>query len=103
MMFGNRSVVVHLLRGAIGFGAVWSSLATMHESPVLSFALVGVAFVALRGCPVCWTIGFFETLAVRLLATRDQPQRGRSDSPLFRLDEPAPPIRRGSRAGTSCC
>jgi hypothetical protein len=100
MMFGNRSVVVHLLRGAVGFGAVWLSIATMHESPILSFALVTVALVALRGCPVCWTIGLFETIAVRLLATGDKPQERRSNSPLFRLDEPAPAIRRGSGAGT---
>jgi hypothetical protein len=102
MMFGNRSVVVHLLRGAVGYGAVCLSIATMHQSPILSFALVGVALVALRGCPVCWTVGLFETIAVRLLATGNQPQKRRSDSPLFRLDEPAPAIRRGSGAGTGC-
>jgi hypothetical protein len=102
MIFGNRSVIVHLLRGAVGYGAVCLSIATMHESSILSFALVGVALVALGGCPVCWTVGLFETIAVRLLATGDRAQKRCSNTPLFRLDEPAPTNSRGPGAGTAC-
>ena len=31
-------------------------------SVLASVTLAIVALIALRGCPVCWTIGLFETL-----------------------------------------
>ena len=63
MIFGNRSVVLHLARGVIGFGALAFMLT---QSGWWSVALLPVALLALKGCPVCWMIGLFETVAMRV-------------------------------------
>ena len=64
-MYCSSSVSVHLLRGAaaiallvasvflISYGLVWSAMAAIG------------AVVLLRGCPMCWLIGLFETLKNR--------------------------------------
>ena len=65
-MFGSKTVLAHILRGMIGFGALGLAIvlarnadtASVHASVTLAI----VALIALRGCPVCWTIGLLETL-----------------------------------------
>lgn len=64
-MFCSTSVSQHLLRGIIAlaliatavyvsqFGWLWAGL------PLLG------AFVAMRGCPMCWLVGLFETIRQR--------------------------------------
>ena len=66
MVFGNRSLAVHLARGIGGFGAFAGALATMNQTLWPSIVLMPAAIFLLRGCPVCWTIGLFETIAMRL-------------------------------------
>jgi hypothetical protein len=39
-------------------------------APLASLALGVAALVALRGCPVCWTIGLFETLTDKFKRAR---------------------------------
>jgi thiol:disulfide interchange protein len=60
-MFASRSLAEHLVRGIAGFSlfalAVW--LAPMFWGALL---LIPLGLVCLRGCPMCWTIGFVETL-----------------------------------------
>ena len=73
-MFGSKSVLAHILRGVIGFGALALAIllarnadtASVHASVTLAI----VALIALRGCPVCWTIGLFETLRGKALRGR---------------------------------
>lgn len=65
-MFASRSLVEHLARGIVGIGAVWIVLAVPCAEPAWLDALgrivLGVlAFVSLRGCPMCWLVGLVET------------------------------------------
>ena len=65
-MFGSKTALAHILRGVIGFGVLALAIllgrnadtASVHASVTLAI----VALIALRGCPVCWTIGLLETL-----------------------------------------
>lgn len=65
-MFASRSILVHLVRGAVGLGAfaLAAALAPLH--PLLALAMVPVALVALRGCPMCWTVGLVQTILARV-------------------------------------
>ncbi len=76
MMFGSRSVLLHLGRGVVGFGALGLALSGAG-SPWLSLALVPVALFALKGCPICWTMGLLETVTMRVHLRHDatSPQR----------------------------
>lgn len=64
-MFASKSLFEHVLRGVIGIGAIVAAIVIGRETGAValmaSLALAGVALVAFRGCPVCWTIGMFET------------------------------------------
>ena len=68
-MFGSKTVLAHILRGVIGFGALALAIllarnadtASVHASITLAI----VALIALGGCPVCWIIGLIETLRGR--------------------------------------
>lgn len=70
-MFCSSSISVHLLRGlgaAVLLGlAVF--LGTDGAVPVLArftaVPLVIGAFLLLRGCPMCWLMGLFETIGKR--------------------------------------
>lgn len=63
MMFGNPTLTGHLLRGIAGFGALAVSLATLNQHWWPSVLLMPLALWMFKGCPVCWTVGLFETLA----------------------------------------
>jgi len=61
--FDSKSVPRHLARGLIGFGLITGSIAL---TPLLGpVALLAAPFglIALRGCPVCWTIGLAQTIS----------------------------------------
>jgi hypothetical protein len=64
-MFASKSLVEHLLRGAIGISAFIAAGILASSAPLLSLALVPVALLALRGCPTCWTVGLAQTLAAK--------------------------------------
>lgn len=60
-MFCSRSVSVHLLRG---LGAVLLLIAAFmfgREQVWLVPPLLVGAVILLRGCPMCWLVGLFET------------------------------------------
>jgi hypothetical protein len=65
-MFTSKSLTEHLLRGMIGFGSVFSAFELIAAPSILSsiaaLGLIGVALFALRGCPMCWTVGLFNTV-----------------------------------------
>jgi hypothetical protein len=69
MTFGSKSVVLHLVRGCVGFGAL-ATLALAPISPWWSIGLVPLALVALKGCPACWMMGLVETVAHRIKPRR---------------------------------
>ena len=62
-MFASHTLVEHVLRGAVGIGALWVAVAIAASHPWSSLALGGLVLLAFRGCPICWTIGLFETVS----------------------------------------
>lgn len=72
-MFASRGIVQHLARGSIGFGALsaYGLMAPLH--PWLSLSMLPLALVALRGCPLCWSIGLMQTVVAVL---RGRPSAG---------------------------
>lgn len=65
-MFCSRSVGEHLARGAAALALMAGALFFFETlGPVASaLALLG-AVLLLRGCPMCWLMGLFETVAQR--------------------------------------
>ncbi|WP_067456615.1 hypothetical protein [Nocardia alba] len=61
--FASRSMAVHLVRGAVGFGALVGSIALIPVVGAVSVLLLPVGVVALRGCPTCWAIGLMQTIS----------------------------------------
>lgn len=67
-MFCSRSITLHLLRGAaaallLGL-ALWPGLL---DGWLRACAMIG-AVLLMRGCPMCWLLGLFETLRRRFRA-----------------------------------
>jgi hypothetical protein len=60
-MFASNTLFEHVLRGAVGIGALWVALAIAVPHPWGSLTLGALVLLAFRGCPICWTIGLFET------------------------------------------
>ena len=71
MTFGNRTIAIHLIKGAGGFAALALSLWTLESSVLPSLVLIPLALYLLRGCPTCWTLGLMETIAMRVHARRE--------------------------------
>jgi len=60
-LFASNALSEHLLRGAVGAGALVWAIRIGADLPLASLALGLVTLIALRGCPVCWTVGLVET------------------------------------------
>lgn len=71
MAFGNRSLMVHLARGGLGFGALVAALKGYEIIGWPALLLIGVSIWALKGCPICWSIGLFETVAAKVFRMAD--------------------------------
>jgi hypothetical protein len=69
-LFASASLTVHLVRGAIAALLLTSAVIGEGSHPLASLAAGVAALVALRGCPVCWTIGLFETISGTINARR---------------------------------
>ena len=69
-MFASNTLSEHILRGAIGLGALWIAVAINEAHPWGSLALGAVVLMAFLGCPICWTIGLFETAGQRWRSRR---------------------------------
>lgn len=61
--FASTSLPRHLIRGAVGFGALIGSIALIPFVGLLSLVLAPIGLLALRGCPTCWTIGLVQTIS----------------------------------------
>jgi hypothetical protein len=61
LVFASKSMTQHILRGMAGFLAIVFSAVLLDTLPWVSIALIAIAFLAFRGCPVCWSIGIFQT------------------------------------------
>ena len=65
-MFASASILEHLARGLVGFATLAAAVIlarTPGAGPAAGSAILALlALFALRGCPVCWTVGLVETL-----------------------------------------
>lgn len=61
--FASATLPEHLVRGVVGFGALFGSVALIPVVGPVALILLPVGLIALRGCPMCWTIGLMETLS----------------------------------------
>ena len=63
MFFCSRSITIHLLRGvaaALLLGlALWPGPGWLRAGALLGAVLL------MRGCPMCWLLGLFETVRRR--------------------------------------
>jgi hypothetical protein len=65
-MFCSRSIGIHLLRGLAACVLIACALylGAYHPTYILLTPLLFIgAIIMLRGCPMCWLAGLFETLA----------------------------------------
>jgi len=63
--FASQSLGGHLLRGAVAFTLLYWAIANQQAQPFTALLAGAGALLAMRGCPVCWTIGLFETVQQR--------------------------------------
>ena len=61
-MVCSTSVSVHLLRGAAAIFLIFSAVYLSAYGVLWSAIAVVGAVVMLRGCPMCWLMGLFETI-----------------------------------------
>jgi hypothetical protein len=63
-MFASPTIFGHLMRGVIAAALIaWA----LHASdPAFAVIAIVLAIVAMRGCPMCWTLGLVETIGNRL-------------------------------------
>jgi hypothetical protein len=62
-VFGSAFLGAHLMRGAAAAALLAWAIVDQAEHPWASLGAGVAALVALRGCPMCWTVGLVETLS----------------------------------------
>lgn len=62
-MFGSAFLGAHLMRGAAAAALLAWAIVHQTAHPWLSLGAGVAALVALRGCPMCWTVGLVEMLS----------------------------------------
>ena len=64
-LFSSPTLLEHMARGAIGISAYYAAgyffMLPSISALVPALALGIVAVLAMRGCPVCWSIGLMNT------------------------------------------
>jgi hypothetical protein len=65
-MFASNTLLEHLVRGAIGLTALALAFHLQDVSVFVPILLVPIGLLALKGCPMCWTLGLGETLLAKL-------------------------------------
>jgi len=63
--FASKTLAHHLLRGGAAVGLIALAIELNDDLPALAMVAGIAAIVALRGCPMCWTVGLFETLRAK--------------------------------------
>ena len=65
-MFASKTIAAHLSRGVIAAALI--TWAWLHQSSNPPFAVAAgvLAVAAMRGCPLCWTLGLLETIGERI-------------------------------------
>jgi hypothetical protein len=65
-MFASKTIAAHLSRGVTAAALITWALLHQSSSPVFAVAAGVLAVVAMRGCPLCWTLGLLETIGERI-------------------------------------
>jgi hypothetical protein len=73
-MFASKTVAAHMLRGVTAAALITWALLHQSSNPVLAVAAIVGAMVAMRGCPLCWTIGLLETIGDSIRLRRGHPR-----------------------------
>ncbi|MBO8202980.1 hypothetical protein ACFW4X_33195 [Streptomyces smyrnaeus] len=61
--FASTSLPRHLVRGVVGFGSLTGCFVLLPLVGPISLLLLPIGALALRGCPMCWTVGLVQTLS----------------------------------------
>jgi hypothetical protein len=69
-MFASQTIAAHLMRGAIAAALITWALQHQSSDPAFAVAAGVVAVIAMRGCPLCWTVGLVETIGERIRVRR---------------------------------
>jgi hypothetical protein len=69
-LFATQTLTGHVIRGAVAFALLYLAIGQQLIHPVASLGAGLLALVAMRGCPMCWTIGLIETIRQRHGVTR---------------------------------
>ena len=69
-MLGSNSLKAHLMRGGIGVTFLVLAVFTLSPHPLFSVGFAVSGLIALRGCPMCWTLGLMEKLSHRKECSR---------------------------------
>ena len=72
-MFGRAFLSAHLTRGAAAAALLAWAIVHQTAQPWLSLGAGVAALVALRGCPMCWTVGLVETRSQGRCDSTDAP------------------------------
>ena len=64
--FASRTVTRHLVRGGAGLTLLIWAVTDGGANGALRVVAGLAAIAALRGCPMCWTVGLVETVAHRI-------------------------------------
>jgi len=67
-MFASKTISAHIVRGVTAAALIAWALLHQSSNPVFAVAAGAMAVAVMRGCPLCWTVGLFETIGERLRA-----------------------------------
>ena len=65
-MFASKTIAAHITRGVIAAALITWALLHQSSDPAFAAAAGAAAVVAMRGCPLCWTMGLLETIGARI-------------------------------------
>ena len=77
-MFASRTIAGHLMRGVIAAALIAWALAHQSSDPGFAALASIAALVAMRGCPLCWTMGLFETIGQSMRIRRGIRRTGQT-------------------------
>ena len=61
--FASATVGAHLRRGLLGFVPLALAVVVWPRFGLIALLPTAVGAVALRGCPMCWTVGLIQTVS----------------------------------------
>ena len=69
-MLASRTIAAHMVRGVVAAALIIFAVLLQSSNPAFAVAAGILAVIAMRGCPLCWTLGLFETIGESIRARR---------------------------------